>query len=320
MFYYLQWFSKDDWKVIYHQNYILPALFRGMKLCTFVFGQWKEALEDSKNFKEQKKAALESYRANIINSTILQLVQVEQLKAWKAQAESRIPESQLRLALKYGRRWRMKVQTKLTGRAKIIELRQPFLEDEQSFNFKLRSRPAPRKPDFLFAPANNDFGKKVGTFNVECAKPQILTDAGQFLLPLLPDSESPCSPPNDHHSNSISCIEELPISIQSFASSNLPCPPSKIQTIDSLQADLLAEKSRYKLYIENKKLLSQVENELEEFSTSICDVDIVDCLKRRKQLLISTQKYENSRLETKQSILKAKEQLQHFRHQLSQSH
>jgi hypothetical protein len=288
-----------------------------MKLCLTALHRWKDFVSERKSFNEKKKAALDFHRKTVVSSTISQLFEAENTKAWSAQAKSGMSENELRVALKYGRRWRMAIQKNIFGRSGSREL--PSLQNDKPLVFKPRSRPAPRKPEFLFDFTSNKFKKTLENVCEQNSQPQTFTglaeliDNRNLVLPAGPPLEG-SQPPSLLSPLALSCY-----SIDTFSAS-VGSIDMYGPDMDKIQADLLEQKARFKSYIENKLMLSRVEDDLERFSNSICDVDIVDCLKRRKELLIAIQDFERTRPETKQSILKAKEQLQHFRHQLLPTH
>jgi hypothetical protein len=134
---------------------VLPLALSGLQLCKKAFSNWKLYVFEKKNFEDKIAQAKKLHKQMMIKDIFCSWFKVSQTQAWEAQAKSGLTESQLRVALKYGTRWRFlafksaKNKPKASLWASSRKIPFTFSENEYSEPFQPKTRTMPRCPLFL---------------------------------------------------------------------------------------------------------------------------------------------------------------------------
>ena len=156
---FLKWHSCfSDWRSKYIRRHVLPLALSGLCLCKKAFGAWRTFVSEKKKMAESIEDAKAWHKKMLINDAIYNWFHAAQQLAWEAQANSGLTEHQVRLALKYGVRWRRIAFAAALNRPKKSSLTSSsrmqlmYMESEMGFgpiSFQPRIRTEPRYPLFL---------------------------------------------------------------------------------------------------------------------------------------------------------------------------
>lgn len=209
---------------------------------------------------------------------ICRCLSVNQAKAWNAHKKSGMSEKNIRLALKYGTRWRLKTLKRIDTCSKIVLTRlnsSSSILQPEALSYIPRKRPSPRMPSFLFDSECNSFTKLY-------APPE-----DTIRLTLSPE------PVLNNQNNQPAVLSPYP--------DLLPVIPKQQQIIENIlsaQKSLEIEKDRFEQHILVVQNLKKIEADLELYVnspfSSVCGFDFGKCLEERKGLVTKINLYENS--------------------------
>jgi hypothetical protein len=147
----------DDWKSLYHKRHVLPVQFYQDKLLCKVLDDWKSKVAESKVLKARIEEIDGWRRKKMTQETLYDWYMLEQEQLFEAQRQSGMSKRHLYLGAKYGRRWRIMTMENKSRQKKLFS----FVKQVPSLDLPLtlnnRSRPAPRKPSFVFDSETNRF-------------------------------------------------------------------------------------------------------------------------------------------------------------------
>eukprot|EP00842_Homolaphlyctis_polyrhiza_P002086 jgi/Hompol1/2879/HPOL_003055-RA len=219
------WTSKrSNWARIYQARHVQPIVYWGFKLTHRVFAAWRCFIQEQRDYKARIAEAKAWHKSQLVKSAFRQLFELDaqarqqRIGMLSAEARDEMSESEQRLASKYGLRWRVNAmrssQRALRSRTRQLER---IISTVQYGSVavgipRLRPRPQPRAPEFLFDATTGEF---------------VRTRQAAAQLQVAPVSAS---------TSQIA----VPISLAAAAASNAPVKPSPTDLSEPCLAQLEA--------------------------------------------------------------------------------